>query len=439
MNLLRTALLITMGIALVAPAGALAYEAVRPEPPAAATATVEADSGIGRVAAADPRPPRAVASPRPEDPASVRSDWLRPQISELLEKQATALKAGDRDGFLAPADAGDTALRGELTRRFNNLRALEATVYDATLWGAVVAVAGGGFAVPVRIRYCFVVADCNPLPVVVETRWTDAAGRLRMLAFNASPGNELGPRPWEVSDLRVAVGTRVVVATTPRYASRLPATLVAAERAAAAADRFAHWGKPPGRYVVYLAGAEEWGRWYSIKQAGWVAGYAMPLTDTDTEIVLNAAQVDVRETAEVLRHEFAHVVTLNGVRRSYERTWWLVEGIAEYVRAGGQPVGGYDALSETRRFINSERWSGDVALDEPGADATAADANGRYGVAYLAVRRLAERYGEPKMIQFFTAVAREGKPLEEASTAVFGVAWAEVSADCQRFVRRLVN
>jgi len=122
--------------------------------------------------------------------------------------------------------------------------------------------------------------------------WTDRDGVLRLAAFGVSPGTELGPRPWEVSDLRVTVGERVIVAAPPRYAGRLATALAGAEKAAAVADRYARWGPPPGRYLVYLAGPDEWGRWYGVSQASWVAGYAMPVSDQDTEIILNAQKID---------------------------------------------------------------------------------------------------------------------------------------------------
>ena len=178
---------------------------------------------------------------------------------------------------------------------------------------------------------------------------------------------------------------------------------------------------------------------YGVSQAAWVAAYAMPLTDSYTEIVLNATKVSGADAREVLQHEFTHVVTLAGVRRSYPDSWWLVEGISEYVQNLGRPTAGYRALPDGRRYVRSGAWSGSVALSEPGPKATTSEANGHYAVAFLAVRRLTERFGEPKMLDFFAAVARDGKGLELASTEVFGAAWTEVSTDCARAVRRALT
>jgi hypothetical protein len=430
----RLALLVAIAVALLAAPAAVAFEAVQwaaatppraryLEPPLAAPRVADRENAPADAQSAAPRPP-ARAEPKA----------LADQIADALGRQEAALLAGDAAGFLAPVDPANTALRGELSRRFTALRAMRVAVWDETATGPPARAADGSWAVPTQLTYCFVVPDCLPLRLPVTTRWTDANGVLSLVGFGAASGDDLGPRPWEVSDLRAAVGARVVVATTARYASRLPSVLVAAEKAAAVADRYARWEKPPGRYVIYMAGSEEWGLWYGIKQQSWVAAFAMPLTDTSTEIVLNVDHVGVRDVTDILRHELTHVVTLAGVGRSYDRSWWLVEGIAEYVRVtgGSRP---FDGLGDLRKFVYSGRWSGETALDGPPPDVSASDVNGRYAVAYLAVRRLAERFGEDKMLAFFGAVARDGQPLAEAAPAVFGVPWDDVAADCARAVR----
>jgi hypothetical protein len=155
-------------------------------------------------------------------------------------------------------------------------------------------------------------------------------------------------------------------------------------------------------------------------------------------VVLNVNRIDSREVTELLRHEFTHVVTLVGVDRTYAQSWWLVEGIAEYVRVTGgrQP---FDGATEVRKYVHSGRWSGDVAMNAPTEGASADDVNARYGVAYLSVKRLAERYGEARMLAFFGAVVRDGSPLDEAARSVFGVAWTQIAADCARAVRETAH
>jgi hypothetical protein len=430
---LRVALAVALGLALVTPPAAMAYEAVRRRSVSSRSAHL---TGVPLAA---PRPGGREAplaqSAGPSVPAAGTSvdDRLTASVTDALAKQQAALLAGDAAGFLAPADPSNTALRGELSRRFGSLRAMGVAVWHESINGAPTQGADGSWTVPVQLTYCFVAPDCSRLQLSISTRWTNSSG-LRMVAFGASSASDLGPRPWEASDLRAAAGPRVILATTARYASRLPSMLAEAEKAAAVTDRYAKWDRPPGRYVVLLAGPDEWGTWYGVKQQSWVAAFAMPLADDATEVVLNAARVDTRDTVDVLRHEFTHVVTLVGVSRSYEHSWWLVEGIAEYVRVTGgtRP---FDGLAEVRKYVHSGRWPGDVALDEPPPDSSASDVNGRYGVAYLALRRLADRFGEDKLLAFFAAVARTGTPLAPASLAAFGVSWDTVAADCAQYVR----
>jgi hypothetical protein len=434
---LRAALLGALAAVTLTPAAAVAFHAVDH----AETLATARSRTVGHPATAPRATARAVAPPathaRPVAPPSTPAAPATPTppaITAALRFQQSALLAGDATGFAAAVDPADTALRADLTRRFTALRAMRVAVWRESADGSPQRTGTGAWNQPVRLTYCFGTPDCAPLTITVPTTWATAGAAVRLTAFGVSGPTDLGPRPWEVTDLRTAVGPRVIVATTARYAARLPTVLAAAERAAAVTDRYARWTRPPGRYVVYLAGADEWSKWYGVTQQPWVAAFAMPLTDSSTEVVLNANHVDRNDVSDVLRHELTHVVTLDGVPNSYAHTWWLVEGIAEYVRITGAPHS-FDALGEVRRYIHSGQWSGDVALDEPPADASANDVNGRYGVAFLAVKRLADRFGEDKMLAFFAAAARDGKSLNDASGAVFATPWDQVDADCAQVVR----
>jgi hypothetical protein len=352
----------------------------------------------------------------------------------VLTAQAAALLRGDEDAFLAPADQTNESLLGDLRRRFKVLHTMGVAGWTETVADDPAPVAGGWQA-SVRVGYCFVVAGCDPVAVPVPTRWAETAGSPKLVELGSSGATELGPRPWEVSDLKVAVGSRTIVAAPPRYASRVPALLDAAEEAAAVSDRYARWAPRPGRYIVYLAGPDEWGTWYGVHQAEWVAGYAMPLTEHDTEIVLNAQRVTGDEVVDTLRHEFGHVVTLANVHRDYSGQWWLVEGIAEYVRMVDRPLPDYELLAASRRYVRAGNPTDLAGLAEPPPGAAAEDASGRYGVAFLTVRRLAERFGEERMLRFFDKVVRQGVPEQDAATSELGGDWDDITDDCAKYVR----
>jgi hypothetical protein len=260
-----------------------------------------------------------------------------------------------------------------------------------------------------------------------------------MTALHATEANENGPRPWEISALKAAVGKRAIVATTNRYASRLPALLKQAETAAAVADKFAIAGKKPDRYRIFVAGPSEWKKWYGGDLPDWSVGFATPVGSERMEVVLNANEIQNSFLDEVLRHEMGHVATLPTDRYQHDGNFWLIEGIAEYIQESGRAVTRYDGRSAVRRFVNAGKWDGSVTVSEPGEDAPDWQVAARYGIGYYAVRRMAERFGRAKMVAFFTAVVLEGNAsLDAAARKAFGVSWSNVNNDCAKYVRRQV-
>jgi len=102
----------------------------------------------------------------------------------------------------------------------------------------------------------------------------------------------------------------------------------------------------------------------------------------------------------------------------------------------GRPLRDYQLLNASRREQRQGNPTEAARLPEPTADASTEDASARYGVAFLTVRRLAERFGEDKMLQFFEAVVRQGAPAADVSTTIFGTDWAEIIHDCAAYVKR---
>ena len=80
-----------------------------------------------------------------------------------------------------------------------------------------------------------------------------------------------------------------------------------------------------------------------------------------------------------------------------------------------------------------------AGLAAPAESASVSDATGLYGVAYLAVRRIGERFGQDKLLSFFAAVARDGRTAAQASPGVLGVPWTDAAADCDRYIRQAVS
>jgi hypothetical protein len=293
--------------------------------------------------------------------------------------------------------------------------------------------------VRIQVLHCFVTPDCQPDPVQVNTRWVETAAGLRLVALDNSDPDENGPRPWEVSGLRAAAGKRTVVATTARYAGRLPTLLREAERAAAVADQFVVGRAPADRYRIFVAGPAEWKRWYGGDLPSWSVGFATAVGEDRMEVVLNLNEIQGSYLDEVLRHELGHVATLSTDDYAHDGNFWLIEGIAEYIQESQRAVSRYDGRFAVRRYVDSGKWNGSVEVREPTANLPDWQVAARYGIGYYAVRRMVERFGRDKVMRFFTdVVLEEGGTLDSAAQAAFGVGWTNVNADCARYVRRQV-
>ncbi|MEU5937815.1 hypothetical protein ABZ807_01290 [Micromonospora sp. NPDC047548] len=390
-----------------------------------------ADRGAADRAAAD-RPAAGRG-----DPATATARRVGDQLSAQLDRQAGALLDGDRSGFLAVADP---AARADLSRRFAALRALRVTVWRAEPGGLPTPVAGraGEWRQLVTFRYCFLAPDCAPSPVLVGTRWRAGGAAPLLLAVEESRSAQAGVRPWEVSELAVAVGPRTTVATTPALRGKLPGLLADAEAAAKVADRYAVAGPPPGHYQIFYAGRAEWRRWYGGGRPKWTAGYAVTVGGGHHEVVLNADALPAAGAGELLRHELTHAASLPDRGHPGKQTWWLVEGLAEYAGADGAQVSRYEGLDEAAELV-AGGWNGRLDALAPADAAPADQVGGSYGVGYLAVRHLVDRYGEQRMLDFFRAVVHDRRSLDDASEQVLGDPWTALHDECVGYVRATVR
>jgi hypothetical protein len=158
-----------------------------------------------------------------------------------------------------------------------------------------------------------------------------------------------------------------------------------------------------------------------------------------SEVVVRTEVVQQRGLQTLLTHELTHVTTLAGkaTGANYAANWWLIEGIADYATMIDKAVKAYDSMAPTRSFVRNG-WNGDPGVKPPTINASLADASGRYGVAFLAVRRISDKYGRDKMMDFWGRVVHDNQDLDTASQAALGQPWATVSADCTSFIRSAV-
>ncbi|MEU6074543.1 hypothetical protein [Micromonospora sp. NPDC047074] len=388
----------------------------------------------GLVRADDPRAPGSSAG-RAEDPAAEAARRLGERMVAELARQSAALLGGDRAGFLAVAEP---VAHPELRRRYAALRALRVTAWQADANGLPAPVEGraGEWRLPVEFRYCFVAPGCRTSRVLTETRWREGE-RPRLLAVEPSRSAATGTRPWEVSEMAVAVGPRTLVATTPALRKKLPGLLAQAEAAARIADTYAVDGRTPDRYRIFYAGRGEWQRWYGGGRPKWTGGYAVTVGGGHHEVVLNADGLVTGAVDDLLRHELTHAATLPERGYPGKGTWWLVEGLAEYAGADGAPIDRYAGLAEVRRLLGGG-WDG--RLDSLGAadDAPADRVSASYGVSYLAVRHLIDRFGPERLLAFFAAVVHERVPVDQAAERTLDEPWSALHDECVGYVRAVV-
>lgn len=387
------------------------------------------------------RAPGAVVLPPPaaDAPAAEWTDWARLSVDAAVRDQAAALLAKDETRFLAPVDPANEQLLADLTRRYSVLTQMGVGQWAQSVKSSPRSTGDRSWDADIKISYCFGAPTCRMVALTVGSEWQFKGDHLVLVDLDSSDANQMGPRPWEDDELTVGTGDRVVVAAARSNAWRVPDAVIAADRAAKVADTLAKWDPAPSRYVIFLAGPNDWQRWYGHEQPEWAAAWAVPVSGSVTEVVVRTQAVQQRGLEQLLTHELTHVTTLAGRRGGANRSaWWLIEGIADYATMIGRSIGEYDALAPTRSFVRG-RWDGNPAVDPPSTDAALEEASARYGVAFLAVRRIADVYGQDKMLEFWGRIVHDNVTAENASSQVLGADWETVRADCADFIRTSVG
>jgi hypothetical protein len=381
--------------------------------------------------------PDVGTAPAAGAPMTEWSAWALKSAQGELAAQTHALMSGDESGFLAVADPANTPLVRTLRTRFTNLRAMGLGAWSQWLGD----LRPGGDKIwtgNILIKYCFGGPDCPRAALLEKTRWSVSGDRLVLSKLDPASADDNGPRPWETDALTIKTGERVVVAATKVNAWRVPAAVAVADRAAAITDTFAKWEPPPSRYVIFFAGPNDWRRWYGMDEPEWAAAWSVPVARSVTEIVVRSDVVAQSDLPVLLTHEMTHVATLAGPRDGATlQAWWLIEGIAEYASHLNVALRDYDGVDPTVRYVRTQ-WDGNPAVAAPGQSASPVEAGGKYGVAFLSVRRIAERYSKAKMLDFWGRVVHDDETLDHAARAALGISWSTVKADCSRYVKEQV-
>lgn len=348
-------------------------------------------------------------------------------IRATLDRQGAALLRGDRDAWLRDVDP---ALSGDMTRLYANLRGLQISGW---LPRTRKVRTGPRWSAEIQVRVCFAASACPRTPetyvptgdvISARTEWIVTGGRAVLAAFNQTGPD--GSMPWKQTELTFAAGKRAVVAAPKNAAGTDPrAWLPAAERAAQVADRYALTRPGPGRYVVFLADERKWRD--AVGEDREAAAFVDRTSEQTAFAIIDATALDADPTDErLLRHEFGHIATLLGTLDN--RDDWAIEGMAEYIAYADTPVTSYELVDDARLHVTRTGWTGRLDLEwstEP------TERFGYYAMGFLAMRCLGETYGEPKLLAFFTEVARKGEPPATAAMSALGTPWDQAQSNCK--------
>ncbi|WP_203836731.1 hypothetical protein [Winogradskya humida] len=374
-----------------------------------------------------------------------------PEARKVLAAQSTALVAGDEAGWMAAVDPSQPALRGYYQRLYATMRALGVTGWSYfSDYDPLENFGTSEIQANVTVSYCLGVLDCPRTSPADDTLHLELATVTQKLMLDKRDGaykivesQQTGKTqpPWQNTELTFATGDRVVVAAPASERGRLPEVVAAADKAATEADKFARYtGVKPGKYHLYLAGDKEWGSWYGGEKETYAVGYAHATGTVGTDVVLEMSAMDnAGQLAQALRHEFGHVVTLNGADRTGELildlNQWLKEGVADYIGLLPRNKVNYGRIAALR----GKPVPKDIRVDQLTEGATSADAARLYGYGYLAVNCMATKYGEARTMNFVSAALRQHKTNDTAARQAFGVPFSKVNSTCLSYFRTIVG
>ncbi|MGH3646548.1 MAG: hypothetical protein ACRDTM_05165 [Micromonosporaceae bacterium] len=351
------------------------------------------------------------------------------RVKRAVDARAKALLAGDEKGWLAPLDSGNKKLVADQRRIFQTLREMEISRYayhvglssGKNLTSAVL-----------KISYCFGNDKCQLMPeseAVISVR-EDKRG---LAITKYTPRGAV--RPWEVSELEVEVGRRVIVAAQPKYAHKLGTYRKLADRAAVHADRFAPVDTA-GKYVIVVGSSgDNADQWYEegigevkrgLSYDLWTAGEA---EIGAVDIVIRGDKLKGDELRFVLDWHLGNAAAATGmVENEY---WWLVTGISIYMGEGREDPGLFVVADDLRTYLKT--WDGHLDRFYPSGNQSDAWSTAAWATVY----RLIDKYGEKRFAAFHNAVARERVDYEDAAEKHLGRSLDKVQTDVVNYLRSL--
>lgn len=398
--------------------------------------------------------PSAVASATPTSPVTPSTPTVsaaaratpaadrEAALAAIVGRRTRAVADHDRAAFLADVDPAATAFRREQVTLFDNVALLAPTTWryepggDGPTLPSDVSARLGGKAALVRVLLHYRLAPYDAQEVTRE-RWLTLVERQgRWWLAGDSDGPLVGEAPdldvWDLGPVAVARGKHCVVVARTDGRAGSPLSYVRYVDTAVARVHAVWTAAWSGGVVVAVpATQDEMGRLLgedagSLGQiaavtTGKVSGPVGP-TSADRVVINPATFSGLAPVGKsvVLTHEVTHVAT---------RAWttarlplWLSEGFADYIGYKGSGVSVRVAASDVLADARRGRLPRDLPTDEA-FDPSQADISPAYEQSWLALRMVAERYGQTTLVKLFATAAASGEadPQAAVDTALHDV------------------
>jgi len=341
-------------------------------------------------------------------------------LTELLSRRASAIIAHNEAAFLADVDRSDPKFVQRQKVEYENLVALGLSSFTLTLSqpgryqvpsDAPLAVRHDGLVrrVGVTVRYAVAgldtVPDAEPwIPTFVGSggRWLladeESVGASQGLPFG------VGGLPWEARPVTVVRSAHVIAVISTEDAEIAPHLVDLAERGITNVMKIRKTGWSGKVLLTAVSDQKVFDAYFegSPDKLAQIEAVTIPRYDEVPEwnnnaqvvlsrVVFNPATLGRGDTElqHTLTHEFTH--TALGLVTSDATPRWLVEGMAEYVAYATEYVPA-ELPGEYARHVSATALPGDE---------TFYDSADNYTLAWLAVKLIAQKYGQAKALALY--------------------------------------
>lgn len=396
------------------------------------------------------------------------------EITALVQAHSRALASGDATAFTSIFDQKNAALVRDQARVFANLRTMplaEKSYQVLRRQGRAQDSFGRGVKFTQDVAFVHRFSGIDLRPVSEWYRWTiekaSPTAPLVVTKVAGAPPTISGeasktmyyPGPWDIwPDITVTKAGGSLVLARPQDAAL--ARRIAPAVSAAAASDLAFWQKngdpnaevPNGFVVALVEGKAQLGKLFrtaKANEAGISIGMPswMPGNDTvkvgGTRVVMDTTSDFFRDEQgimEISEHELAHslVAGLDSAQFSlFGIANWIVEGFAEYAAGRDRPI------TQNRRFPEGRAYlAGRLAVPFDGKLPANAlwdykqMTSVNYLMGHLAMRFIAQKYGERKLVEGVIAAYRApGDDSEAALFTALGVTKADFERQWAGYVR----